>query len=49
MVMKNGITLINNGKDCNEEELMKIFKELKLNSLLEVLGIENIDDIASDE
>lgn len=46
---EKGITLINNGKDCNEEELMKIFKELKLNSLLEVLGIENIDDIASDE
>lgn len=46
---EEGITLINNGKDCNEEELMKIFKELKLNSLLEVLGIENIDDIASDE
>ena len=46
---EKGITLINNGKDCNEKELMKIFKELKLNSLLEVLGIENIDDIASDE
>lgn len=46
---EKGIILINNGKDCNEEELMKIFKELKLNSLLEVLGIENIDDIASDE
>ena len=46
---EKGITLINNDKDCNEEELMKIFKELKLNSLLEVLGIENIDDIASDE
>ena len=46
---EKGITLINNGKDCNEEELMKIFKELKLNSLLEFLGIENIDDIASDE
>lgn len=46
---EEGITLINNGKDCNEEELMKIFKELKLNSLLEVLDLENIDDIASDE
>lgn len=46
---EEGITLINNGKDCNEEELMKIFKELKLNSLLEVLELENIDDIASDE
>lgn len=46
---EEGITLINNGKDCNEEELMKIFKELKLNSLLEVLEFENIDDIASDE
>ena len=46
---EEGITLINNDKDFNEEELMKIFKELKLNSLLEVLGIENIDDIASDE
>lgn len=46
---EKGITLINNGKDCNEEELMKIFKELKLNSLLEVLGIENLADIASDE
>lgn len=46
---EKGIILINNGKYCNEEELMKIFKELKLNSLLEVLGIENIDDIASDE
>ena len=46
---EKGIILINNGKDCDEEELMKIFKELKLNSLLEVLGIENIDDIASDE
>ncbi|WP_302654506.1 DNA polymerase I [uncultured Clostridium sp.] len=46
---EEGITLINNDKDCNEEELMKIFKELKLNSLLEVLDLENIDDIASDE
>lgn len=46
---EEGITLINNGKDCNEEELMKIFKELKLNSLFEVLDLENIDDIASDE
>lgn len=46
---EEGITLINNGKDCNEEELMNIFKELKLNSLLEVLDLENIDDIASDE
>ena len=46
---KEGITLVNDSKDYNEEELTRIFKELNLSSLLEVLGIENIDDIASDE
>ena len=46
---KEGITLVNDSKDYNEEELTRIFKELKLNSLLEVLGIENIDDVVANE
>lgn len=46
---KEGITLVNDSKDYNEEELTRIFKELNLSSLLEVLDLENIDDIASDE
>ena len=46
---KEGITLVNDSKDYNEEELTKIFKELNLSSLLEVLGIENIDDVVANE
>lgn len=46
---KEGITLVNDSKDYNEEELTRIFKELNLSTLLEVLDLENIDDIASDE
>lgn len=46
---KQGITLVNNSKDYNEEELTRIFKELNLSSLLEVLGIENIDDVVANE
>ena len=46
---KEGITLVNDSKDYNEEELTRIFKELNLSSLLEVLGIENIDDVVANE
>lgn len=46
---KEGITLVNDSKDYNEEELTRIFKELNLISLLEVLGIENIDDVVANE
>lgn len=46
---KERITLVNDSKDYNEEELTRIFKELNLSSLLEVLGIENIDDVVANE
>lgn len=46
---KEGITLVNDSKDYNEDELTRIFKELNLSSLLEVLGIENIDDVVANE
>lgn len=46
---EEGITLVNDSKDYNEEELTRIFKELNLSSLLEVLGIENIDDVMANE
>lgn len=46
---EEGITLVNDSKDYNEEELTRIFKELNLSSLLEVLGIENIDDVVANE
>ena len=46
---KEGITLVNDSKDYNEEELTRIFKELNLSTLLEVLGIENIDDVVANE
>ena len=46
---KEGITLVTNGKNYNPEELMKIFKDLKLNSLLEVLGLEDVDGKTSAE
>lgn len=46
---KEGITLVNDSKNYNEEELTRIFKELNLSSLLEVLGIENIDDVVANE
>lgn len=46
---KEGITLVNDSKDYNEEELTRIFKELNLSSLLEVLGIENINDVVANE
>lgn len=46
---KEGITLVNDSKGYNEEELTRIFKELNLSSLLEVLGIENIDDVVANE
>ena len=45
---EEGITLITSEKSYNPEELTKIFKDLKLNSLLEVLGIEDIDGSSSD-
>ncbi len=46
---KERITLVNDSKGYNEEELTRIFKELNLSSLLEVLGIENIDDVVANE
>ena len=46
---EEGITLVTNGKNYNPEELMKIFKDLKLNSLLEVLGLEDVDGKTSAE
>ena len=46
---EEGITLVTNGKNYNPEELMKIFKDLKLNSLLEALGLEDVDGKTSAE